>query len=289
SREHHAILIVSEVLKGELDGKDIPIIIHYGLTPVVGGYYKQGGTMLNLRAWRQGEEYPKGRIEIADTGSSAMGGMVDVRNAGEDNIWFLRRRSGRYGRKPGTGDLGIVDPVDLRPLSLRESVKAYLAKDGEALCRLLAPEQPAVARCAVVELLASMGHAPAAALLRELALMPPKEGGQTWPSVPRVATRALAAFPGKESRETLEAIAAGTDTGTRDAALRTLSEYVDRDVITFLAGLRKRLDPEKRADSQLIWWIDQFLRNASSTSGRTSQATAPTTHRFAMPSSTWAQ
>ncbi len=258
SGEHHAILIVSEVLKGKLDEKVTPIIIHYGLKPVVGGY----------RAMRGGKDYPKDVIGIVDTGGG-VGGIV--KDAGKNSVWFLRRRSGRYGRKPGTGNFGIVDPQDLGTLELREAVKAYLAKDGEALCRLLDAGRPAVARCAVVEILASMRYAPAAPLVRGLAMEPAQEG---WPSVPRVATRALAAFPGQESRETLEAVAAGPDTGPRHAAVWTLSEYIDRDTIAFLEGLRKRLDPDKRADRNLIQRIHQSLRDTREKLDRTERAAA---------------
>src|SRR5262245_9042942 len=36
SWEHHATLIVSEVLKGRAEAREIPIVIHYGLSPALG-------------------------------------------------------------------------------------------------------------------------------------------------------------------------------------------------------------------------------------------------------------
>lgn len=49
SWEHHATLIIAEVLKGKMNKKEIPIIIHFGLTPVVGGYLNEVYVGYNLR------------------------------------------------------------------------------------------------------------------------------------------------------------------------------------------------------------------------------------------------
>ena len=57
-------------------------------------------------------------IVYARFGKSLMAAGNLVRNAGEDNLWFLRKRSGVYGWEPGTGAFGIVDPEDLQPLEL---------------------------------------------------------------------------------------------------------------------------------------------------------------------------
>src|ERR1051325_9501795 len=53
---HHARLVIAQVLKGECMEKEIPIIIHYGLKPVVGGHVQRAG-------------YPKDIVEIIDSGS----------------------------------------------------------------------------------------------------------------------------------------------------------------------------------------------------------------------------
>src|SRR5436190_3015064 len=39
-REYRATLIVKEVIKGECKDKEIPILIHHGLAPAVGGRIK---------------------------------------------------------------------------------------------------------------------------------------------------------------------------------------------------------------------------------------------------------
>ena len=141
SWEHHAILIVSEVLKGTLDEREIPIIIHYGLTPVVGGYVKREGFMMDHRGTRK--DYPKDVIEIFNTASCA--GLC-LSDADKDNLWFLRRRSGLYGRKPGTGNYGIVDPQDVQPLALKDYFLAYLSKDPERAVREYVAKRPKVAK-----------------------------------------------------------------------------------------------------------------------------------------------
>lgn len=65
SWEHHASLVIAQVLKGQCDTNEIPVIIHYGLEPVVGGYVKRDNFMLNHRGNRN--DYPKDIIEIADS------------------------------------------------------------------------------------------------------------------------------------------------------------------------------------------------------------------------------
>ena len=108
-------------------------MIHYGLTPVVGGYFKCESCSINLPGSRK--DYPKRIVEIVDTGSSARGRPPLVRDARKDNLWFLRRRSGTFGRKPGTGKYGIVDPEDLQALEWNDYFLCYLADDPETAVR----------------------------------------------------------------------------------------------------------------------------------------------------------
>jgi len=129
SWEHHATLVITRVLKGKCDDKETPIIIHYGLTPVVGGYVKRDSFMIDLRGG--GSDYPEGIVEIFDTGNSCQGRPSLVKDAREDNLWFLRRRSGLYGREAGTGNYGIVDPEDLRPREQEQYFLSYLSDDPE--------------------------------------------------------------------------------------------------------------------------------------------------------------
>lgn len=111
SWEHHATLVITDVLKGKCDKREIPVILHYGLTPVVQDH-KNDPT-------RQA-------VVIHDTGGK---GRLLVNDARDDNLWFLRRRGGIYGREPGTGNYGVVDPEDVQPLTLKRYFLCYLATD----------------------------------------------------------------------------------------------------------------------------------------------------------------
>ena len=108
SQEHHAVLVITEVLKGTCDRREIPIIIHYGLTPIVGGYVKRKSFMIDRR--RGDKAYPKDVIEIVATGKwhGPPPLVKDVRN---NHLWFLRRRSGfcviSAAGLVGVSDLGI--------------------------------------------------------------------------------------------------------------------------------------------------------------------------------------
>ena len=128
--QYHARLAITKVLKGISEDAEIPVIIYHGLTPLVGGYINDGGIRIDWRDSYAGSR--KDAIQIVDTGESAFSFSSLVDDAGEDNVWFLRRRSGSYGRDPGSGDFGIVDPEDLQPLSLRDYFLAYLSADPEA-------------------------------------------------------------------------------------------------------------------------------------------------------------
>lgn len=140
---HRATLIVTQVLKGQYDRKELPLIIHYGLTPVVGGYLKEPGLMIDVRGGK--EDHPKDIIEIYNTGSGAWGAPSLVEDARQDVLWFLRKRSGSYGREPGNGDYGIVDPQDLSRLEWKEYFLCYLSSDPADAVRKYAAEHPKAA------------------------------------------------------------------------------------------------------------------------------------------------
>jgi hypothetical protein len=140
SHEHHAILVVTGVLKGGARPGRIPVVVHYGLTPVVVGRVQRDDFMLDLRGGRV--DYPQDVVEIIDTGSSAPGARVG-KDAREDQLWFLRKRAVRNGREPGTGAYGIVDPEDIRPLALKDYYLAYLSEDQERAVRDHLPDDPA--------------------------------------------------------------------------------------------------------------------------------------------------
>jgi hypothetical protein len=115
SWEHHATLVITEVLKGKCDKREIPVILHYGLTPVV-------PDDKNNRT--------RPAVVIHDTGGNK--GRPLVNDASDDSLWFLRRRGGIYGREPGTGNYGVVDPEDVQPLALKRYFLCYLAADPAA-------------------------------------------------------------------------------------------------------------------------------------------------------------
>jgi hypothetical protein len=138
--EHHAVLNIREVLKGKIESSQIPIVIHYGLDPVVGGYVNRGTFMINARG--ANPDYPKNRVEILDQGDSIRGMVED---AADDNIWFLRRRTGNFGQEPGNGNLGIVDPADLQPLKLKNYFLCYLSDHVEEALKKYGAAHPEVA------------------------------------------------------------------------------------------------------------------------------------------------
>jgi hypothetical protein len=129
SWESHAVLVITQVLKGKCDQAEIPIVIHYGLEPITA---KAG--------------LPKGIIEIHDVGGTnplRFGSLVP--EATEDNLWFLRKRSGTLGREPGNGNYGIVDPEDLQPIKWKEFIQCYLTEDPERALKELVWKDPELA------------------------------------------------------------------------------------------------------------------------------------------------
>ncbi len=140
---HHATLTITEVLKGQCDNEEIPIIIHFGLTPIVEGYARGQKYWITYGAPER--TFPKDIIEIYDTGNSASGGPPLVKDAKEDNLWFLRRLKGIYGREPGSGNYGITDPEDLRSLKLKEYFLLYLTDNPEAAVKEYASNHPEMA------------------------------------------------------------------------------------------------------------------------------------------------
>lgn len=166
SWEHHAVLAVTEVLKGKLDGRKIPIVIHYGLDPYIGGRCPKDGGKINIHASQK--DFPKDRIEILDTGNSGLSLVPLVEDAGKDNIWFLQRRSGRYGRESGTGRFGIADPEDVQPLSMKRYFIACLSEEPDKAVKKEQKRNPDLADRVRQYLIYSQ-------LKRELAIADPNE------------------------------------------------------------------------------------------------------------------
>lgn len=126
--QYHARLAITNVLKGAVEEMEIPVIIYHGLTPLVGGHSSEDGFSMDLALLYKDRR--KDAIPIMDTGSSAVSLDPLIQDAGEDNLWLLRRRGGNDGRQTGTGSFGIVDPQDLQPISLLEYFRAYLSDES---------------------------------------------------------------------------------------------------------------------------------------------------------------
>ena len=129
SWEYHALLITSEVIKGESTNQEIPIIIHYGLDVVFGRDSRDGEIEMGNGGARK--VYPTNLVRIFRTRGSLIieGEGPVVEDASEDNIWFLRRGTGIYGEKPGTNDLGVMDPEDIQPVKMKGYFKSFLSDD----------------------------------------------------------------------------------------------------------------------------------------------------------------
>jgi hypothetical protein len=135
--ETRVTLLITEVLKGTCKKKEVPILIHYGLTPIVGGHVNiEGKLEMDVRS--RNKSYPKSKIEVYDTGSSLHGGPSLVADARDDNLWFLRKSSG-HGVEGAVAEVfGIAEPEELAPSVLKPYYQALLAADPEkALKELL--------------------------------------------------------------------------------------------------------------------------------------------------------
>ncbi len=129
-QEYAATLEVTEILKGPGVVPELTVVLHHGLTPVVGGYLREGNVTIDCGHRRAGV------IEIYDTGSSAVSGVPVVADAREDHVWFLGRHPGLYneallGPAPThAGLLGVAEPDEIRPLAEREAVVRWLAANS---------------------------------------------------------------------------------------------------------------------------------------------------------------
>lgn len=187
--EEHGTLIVSEVLAGQDEGRELPVIIHYGLGVRIGGFEEYP---LGPRDRRGGKaDYAEDLIEIGDTGSSAIDPMRGslVPNAAGDNLWFLRRLHGPAGREPGGTTLGIATPEDLQPLWLKPYFAALIAGDVDARLPSLLADADSRVRLRAVELVARLHRPEHLELLRSLL-------GDPDPQVPPAAAAAMAEIGG---------------------------------------------------------------------------------------------
>jgi hypothetical protein len=132
SGENTVTLVITSVLRGDLKVGEIPLTIHYGLSPV-----------------EVGPDDPRakeslGAIQILDSGSSAAGPHPVVEDARTDHLWFLRKRGHQYGREIGAGNWGVVDPEDISSLALKDVYLAYLTENPEARLETLSAGDPSL-------------------------------------------------------------------------------------------------------------------------------------------------
>lgn len=117
-----AVLVVSEVLKGPFEVKELPIKIVYGLTAVVGDDDKKEGPGA-LQSPAAGE------IKIYDSGNSAISFEPVTGDLNQDQIWLLRIEFGddddRRLSKPSK-TLRVWDPEDIQPMSKKDALIALV-------------------------------------------------------------------------------------------------------------------------------------------------------------------
>ncbi|MEO1083746.1 MAG: hypothetical protein AAFY88_05845 [Acidobacteriota bacterium] len=134
SWEHHATLVVSEVLKGSLGAeqgvletpRELPIVFDYGLGPSIG-----------RAPWKTHDgRDPAEVVEIVDYGNSVVSFTPLIADAREDTLWLLRRQTGsRRQHSSGQGKLRLQDPEDVWSSAGRGVILAYLSEDPEGQIR----------------------------------------------------------------------------------------------------------------------------------------------------------
>ena len=230
SWEHHARLVVSEVLKGALAPGSTPIVIHYGIDVLVDGRFERDGNFTDVNSFR--DKAAKGIVELVpslhDVGG---GGPLLGEDMRQDHLWFLRHAPEGYLRGKANRELtGILDEQDVQPLALRGYFAAYLAVDPEPKVREWLRDHPAAAPGA----LRFIEHCEVQRILRE-------------PDPARRVERLLPYFRAGGfwglRDEVWEAIeACGDAAGPYLIALMTSSEYPDRQrrwvVIEMLGRIR---------------------------------------------------
>ena len=118
SWEFHARLAIDEVLKGKCAEPEIPIILHYGLSP--SEYTKDGKpTRFDPRA-------TNGVMAVYDSTDSGDGSPV-LADARKPAVWLLAHYTDRFGRdnKP-TEDLGVREPEHMQPMAMAPFLRSVL-------------------------------------------------------------------------------------------------------------------------------------------------------------------
>ena len=114
SYEHHAILVVTRVIKGVSHDAELPITIHYGLLPVSARYVKD----MNTKATAP-EEPGEATLIFEDNPSEGYFRPTD--DVHKEQIWLLHRKS-------QTNALGVLNPEDIQPITKTDRLKRLFQK-----------------------------------------------------------------------------------------------------------------------------------------------------------------
>jgi hypothetical protein len=117
SYEHHAILLVTRVIKGVFNETELPITIHYELLPVSARYVKDMNTKPTS------PEEPGEATRIFEDNPS-MGYFRPTDDVHKDQIWLLHRE----GYDSQTKTLGVLNPEDIQPITKESRLKRLLQK-----------------------------------------------------------------------------------------------------------------------------------------------------------------
>ena len=136
SFHHTAILKIQRILKGTSEETEIPIIIHYGLTPAINGKADQKGYYeLNLDWMIPDYDTSGSSVQLFDHGS---GFGVNPNNIASPCLWFLQRRTGQYGSECHySAPYGIKDPEEVQALGHESFYKGILQNQNSAFFEAL--------------------------------------------------------------------------------------------------------------------------------------------------------
>ncbi|MEM7316538.1 MAG: hypothetical protein AAF497_25665, partial [Planctomycetota bacterium] len=130
SWEYHATLRVDSIVKGECEKKELPIVIHYGLSPVV----RRGKAYVDFRNGESAGADEK--VDLLDR----FQGPTDIGKT--PHLWFLRKGIRRIAGQKDYGRFGIIDPEDVQPTQRVDYFRCYLAKQPEPTVRAFVKKHP---------------------------------------------------------------------------------------------------------------------------------------------------
>jgi hypothetical protein len=134
SWEYHATLVIAETLKGQAPSREITIVIHYGYNVYVDGKLTTPSGTSDGHASRP--NYSWGKVEIICIDPGRANPLRLVKDAADDNIWFLSKVAHTQIGDLRSDDLfGIGQRDQLQSIALKNYFAAYLAPDPEAAVR----------------------------------------------------------------------------------------------------------------------------------------------------------